>query len=55
MSLGASKRGEVAVPCVWLCAVICAKVFLFNEMRVRKAQKESEYATVPMGIGFGRE
>jgi hypothetical protein len=50
----ASKRKEVAVNCVWPQALICAKVFLFNRLRDAKARRESEYATFPMGVGFGR-
>gem|GEM_PF-4039676 len=55
MGQSASKRDEVAVPWVWPRALNCVKVLLFNEMQGGKAQRESEYATVPMGIGVGRE
>ena len=50
----ASKRKEVAVICVWPQALICAKVLLFNRLRGVKARRKSEYATFPMGVGFGR-
>jgi len=50
----ASKTKEVAIDFVWPQALICAKVFLLNSLRGAKARRESEYATFPMGVGFGR-
>jgi hypothetical protein len=55
MAESASKRGEVAVPWVWPRALNCVKVLQFNEMWIGGTQRESEYATVPMGIGVGRK
>src|SRR5262249_11752847 len=50
----ASKRKEVAEDFVWPQALICAKVFPFNRLRDPWMRRESEYATFPMGVGFGR-
>jgi len=54
MSGFASNGEEVATDSVWPQTLICAKVFLLSSLRDAKARRESEYATFPMGVGFGR-
>lgn len=54
MGVLASKPEEVAIDSVWLQGRICAKVLLLNHLQGVKARRESEYATFPMGAGFGR-
>ena len=53
MDSSASKMGEVAVVYVWPQEWSCGKVFLFNAQE-RPTRIESEYATFPMGLCFGR-
>jgi hypothetical protein len=53
MGVFASKAEEVSIS-VWSRALFCAKVLLFNALRDDLARRESEYATFPMGVGFGR-
>jgi hypothetical protein len=54
MGVFASKPDVVAVFSVWSRGLFCVKVFLINALQGSRARIESEYATFPMGIGFGR-
>ena len=50
---GASKLDDTAALGISLSCVEAAKLPLINGQRDR-ARKESEYATSPMGVGFGQ-
>ena len=54
MGVLASKPSVVRLFSVCPRELLCVKVFLINTLQGSQARIESEYATFPMGIGFGR-